>query len=65
LLFIPDIFVTAKNIPLSLHNRKLSLHILCITAQYFMLCPCGYFNMRANIGGNVYHILAKNLKKIN
>ena len=30
LLLIPDI--------LSLHNRKLSLHILCITAQYFMPC---------------------------
>ena len=29
------IFCHCTNNPLSLHNRKLSLHILCITAQYF------------------------------
>jgi len=28
-------FCHCTNNPLSLHNRKLSLHILCITAQYF------------------------------
>jgi len=27
-----------QNSPLSLHNRKLSVHILCITAQYFIPC---------------------------
>jgi len=29
-------FCHCTNGPLSLHNRKLSLHILCITAHYFM-----------------------------
>ena len=29
-------FCHCTNIPLSLHNRKLSLHILCITSLYFM-----------------------------
>ena len=29
-------FCHCTSSPLSLHNRKLSLHILCITAQYFM-----------------------------
>jgi len=28
-------FCHCRNNTLSLHNRKLSLHILCITAQYF------------------------------
>jgi len=37
LLLIPDI--------LSLHNRKLSLHILCITAQYFMPCHPGQLSL--------------------
>lgn len=33
-------FCHRTNNPLSLHSRKLSLHILCITAQYFRPWAC-------------------------
>ena len=42
-------FCHYTNNPLSLHNRKLSLHILCITAQYFKPCIEEYEEVVENL----------------